>query len=406
MDTYNYTLKGSENKRKKKIIILTVFVLTAIAMTGIVLRNKAISERLAAEKAAQSVIEAEPEEEMIAPEDIEIVPEKRFVPRNFSMSDLKKRGCVADGLLSDYGGKTKKAVELIDRSECQYLHRALETWLDDPDFERAADIMAGFKRTDLVFGMFIAEAIKTSKEYENPKNGKEVDYSTMCLEGTQGRWGDRTCIPTFNSKKYRDYLKSVTEEAMDIGIQSFMFGQVFLQDENSTETSKLPKVIAEMRKYAKSKNLQIIIGAQTNSITDEKYLRMFDFIEGGVGIDSNGNIEDGPCWSGKQSCWALLWHDQFRKKANTVFLHLDWSGIRGDDMSKFALMTKNKRAETLQKLYTFSVSRNMGFLMPFLAPLYPANNGCHGPTKRFYTPDNRYKCQDEDAINAILKKGL
>lgn len=401
MDTFNYQPENLENKRKKRIISLIIFVLAAAITVGAILIINNVLEKT--EEIVATTIDPVIEEEPDTPEDIEIIPEKRFTPGNFLMSNLKTRGCVADGLLSDYGGKTKKAVELIDRSQCQYLHRALETWLDDPDFERATDIMAEFKRTDLVFGMFIAEAIKTSKEYENPKNGKEVDYSDMCLEGTQGRWGDRTCVPTFNSKKYRDYLKSITQEAMDIGIQSFMFGQVFLQDENSTAQSKLPNIIADMRKYAKSKGLQIVIGAQTNSITDEKYLRMFDFIEGGVGINDNGDIEGGPCWSGKQSCWALLWHDQFHKKAKNVFLHLDWSGIKGDDMSKFALMTEEKRAETLRKLYNFSVSKDIGFLMPFLASLYENNGGCYGSKKRFYSPNEKYKCKDEKAIDDIFK---
>src|SRR4030065_143887 len=157
-----------------------------------------------------------------------------------------------------------------------------------------------------------------------------------------------------------------------------------------------------MRNYAKKKKLQIIIGAQTNAITDKKYLQLFDYIEGGVGIDSEGNIEGGPCWSQKQSCWALLWHDNFRTKAKNVILNLDWSGMENDDMSKFARMDQSARIKTLSNLYAYFTSRNMGFMMPFLAPIYEDNGGCYGPKKSFYSPDNRYKCRDEDANNKIL----
>ncbi len=189
---------------------------------------------------------------------------------------------------------------------------------------------------------------------------------------------------------------------MDIGVQSFLFGQIHLQDGKPYAESKLPGVIKDMRSYAKKKNLQIVIGAQTNNISEQKYLDMFDYIEGGVGIGNDGQIEDGPCWSRMNSCWALLWHDQWSGKAKNVFLHLDWSGVQFDDMSSFARLDKPERENALRSLYRFFISKDMGFLMPVLAPLYPQNNGCYGQNKRFYSPDNRYKCQDEEAINRIF----
>jgi len=72
-------------------------------------------------------------------------------------------------------------------------------------------------------------------------------------------------------------------------------------------------------------------------------------------------------------------------------------------MSKFALMTGYKRAETLRKLYKFSISKDAGFLMPFLVPLYENNGGCYGSKKRFYSPNEKYKCKDEKAIDDIFK---
>ncbi len=329
-------------------------------------------------------------------------PKEVFIPRNFSMSTLETRGCVADGILSGYGSKTSEAINLINRSACLYLHRALETWGSTPDFDGAAENIVKFKKPGMVFGMFLAEAVRDAGTYTEPGTGKKFYFDKMCQPGTDEKWGWHTCLADFNSKEYRRYIESITHRAMDLGIQSFTFGQIYLQDGEPFGASKVPGVIKNMRDYAKSKHLQIVIGAQTNAITDSRYLGMFDYIEGGAGIDQQGKIENGPCWSRKESCWALLWNKEFSAKAKNVLLDLDWSGIQDDDMSTFARMAQAERGTELKYLYNFFTSRNMGFLMPMLAPLYPDNGGCYGPSKHFYSPDDKYKCKDEDMINDIF----
>jgi len=333
--------------------------------------------------------------------------EWQFKPGPISMDDVKKKGCVADGFLSGYGGKTEDLIEMINRSECAYLHRALETWLEPPDFGAALGIMEKITKKPIVYGMFIAEAISVKDDYVDKVKDKDYHFDQMCRVGTENKWGEHTCVPSISSPEYRRYLLSITERAMDIGIQSFMFGQMQLQDDKPTfEQTDVTKVIDKMREYAKKKNMQIIIGAQTNSITDEKYLKLFDYIEGGVGINSLGNIENGPCSSKFSSCWALLWNNRYKAKANNVLVHLDWSGLSWDDMGVFARMTDEKRIATLKKLHTYFNQKGVGFLMPFLAVLNHDNNGCWGPTKNFYAPSNKYKCKDEDAINKIMKEAV
>lgn len=332
------------------------------------------------------------------------VIERKFKPGPISMEILKTKGCVADGILSGYAGNTGSMVKLINRSECVYLHRSLETWAATPDFEKAAKIMDSVEKSRMVYGMFIAEALRKNADYFYADGNRDFDFSKMCRDGTDNRWGEHTCIPDFEKKEYRRYIDYITRQAMDAGVQSFLFGQIYLQDTASSfNTSEAPEIIAKMRQYAQEKGLQIVIGAQTNSITDEKYLKLFDYIEGGVGIDNAGNIEKGPCWSGKSSCWALLWNERYSSKANNVFLHLDWSGLLHDDMSKFARMNQKTRANTLEYLYQTFTSRGMGFMMPFLATINKNNGGCHGPMKRFYSPDNKYACKDENQINEILR---
>ena len=314
---------------------------------------------------------------------------------------MKKQGCVADGLLNGYDN-LKQNIKMINRSDCYYLHRSIETWLEAPDFEDIAENMEKIQKEELVYGMFIAEAIDTKAKMTFPAEKRKFDFSKMCKDGSKNVWGEHTCVPTLEKSEYRRYVKYITERAMDLGVQSFMFGQVFHQD--SVSGSEMDEVVEQMREYASFRGMEIVVGAQTNDIDDEKYLRGFDFIEGGVGINSDGWIEDGPCFSRWDNwCWALLWHEKYKSKANNVFVHLDWSGIVGDDMSIFARMSKSKRAETVERLHRYFDDQDVGFLVPMLAVLSKDNGGCHGDSRKYYSASKKYSCDDEEAFNDVLK---
>jgi len=328
---------------------------------------------------------------------------ERPKPKPVSMERLKKQGCVADGLLSEYNPDREEYVELVNRSNCYYLHRAVETWLTPPDFDTINYVMSRMTKKDLVYGMFIAEAIKTNADYANNDENKKFDFDKMCQEGSENIWGEHSCKPDFGSGEYRSYLRYITREAIDLGIQSFMFGQVYFQENGRRD--RVIEVVKEMRAYAKKRGINIVVGAQTGKITDPAYLKLFDYIEGGTGIDENGNLPEGPCLDRWGGCWALLWDENYSKNAKNVLLHLDWTGIKSDDLDIFARMDKETREKTLQNLYDYFSSRNMGFLMPFFGVLDTTNGGCYGPKKRFYSPDNKYSCDDEGVINKILAGG-
>jgi len=351
---------------------------------------------------SSSIVFSEPETIKIEKKP-EIKPEEwKFNPQPFTMKELKTRGCVADGILSNYGDDIENSVALISRSQCVYLHRALETWNAAPDFEKAQEIMQKIDKKHVIYGMFIAEAIDKKADFYWPEEERHFKFSDMCRGHTDNRWGEHTCIPSLNKEEYRDYLKVMTRQAMDMGIQSFLFGQIYLQDPEERDKSEIYDVVKDMRKYAREKHIQIVIGAQTNNMTNKRYLDLFDYIEGGVGIDNEGNIEEGPCISTKGSCWALLWHPDYASRAKNVFLHLDWSGLYYDDMSIFARMDQKTRVNTLKYLYNYFTTRDMGFMMPYLATINKDNGGCYGPKKRFYSPDNKYNCQDENFISDIF----
>jgi len=329
-----------------------------------------------------------------------IVQPPKPLPPPVDMERLKAQGCVADGLLTEYNPDQGEFISLINRSHCYYLHRAIETWREPPDFEVIEKNMAQIAKPDVVYGMFIAEAIGTKDGYKNEETGHIFDFGEMCHDESLNDWGEHTCKPTFSSKEYQNYLKYITRKAIDLGVQSFTFGQIYMQE--SDKRNYASQIVKDIRKYAKEKGVDVVIGAQTGSITDAKYLRLFDYIEGGVGIDSNGDIENGPCLSKRSSCWALLWNKAYASKAKNVLLHLDWTGISSDDLDIFARMSAPKRAATLQNLYGFFKQKNMGFLMPYFGVLYTGNGGCFGPKKRFYSPSDAYSCKDEDAISRIL----
>jgi hypothetical protein len=262
--------------------------------------------------------------------------------------------------------------------------------------------MSQITKKDVVYGMFIAEAIDKQADYSNLDTGHKFDFGDMCRSGSDNAWGEHTCKPNFSSGEYRDYIRYITRKAMDLGVQSFTFGQIYMQE--SANKDYAPEIIKDMREYAKKKGINIVIGAQTGSITDPNYLKLFDYIEGGVGIDASGNVENGPCLSSRGSCWALLWNQDFSGKAKNVLLNLDWSGIPSDDLDIFARMSDQTRAATLKNLYQKFTSQNMGFLMPYFGVLASDNGGCRGPKKKFYSPDNKYGCKDEDVINKLLAK--
>ena len=331
--------------------------------------------------------------------------EKKFIPQPFTMNELKTRGCVADGLLSGYGNDTKHIVALINRSPCVYLHRSLETWLNPPNFKLAERIMNQIDKPHVVFGMFISEAIRTNATFRYDDGDRDFDFKKMCRAGSDGAWGPDSCNPDFKSPEYRKYLRYITRKAIDLGIQSFLFGQIYYQENPDKANPVAPEIAREMRDYAQKRGVQIVIGAQTNDITDPNYLKTFDYIEGGVGINNQGAVENGPCWSRKSTCWALLWHSNFAKNANNVFLNLDWNGIKNDDMSTFARMDKTAREETIKNLYTKFTSQGMGFMIPYQAVLNRDNGGCWGPKKNFYTPDDKYKCKDENWMSGIFGGG-
>jgi hypothetical protein len=394
-------MRSGRKRRKFKFILIYAAIIIALFSIWFVLREK---NKINPPAENTITINNEngnlPAQAELTPSFAETLDLKKPPPPPVSMDKVKTQGCVADGLLTGYNPQNEEFISLINRSKCYYLHRAIETWLSPPDFEKIQGVMDRIIKPDIVYGMFIAEAISFEDNYKNEETGHTFEFRKMCHDNTMNQWGEHTCVPTFSSPEYRAYIQYITHKAIDMGVQSFTFGQIYMQESSTRDYA--PQIVKDIRAYAKKKDVDVIIGAQTGSITDSKYLKLFDYIEGGVGLDESGQIEGGPCLSRKESCWALLWHKNFSSKAKNVLLHLDWTGLTYDDLDIFARMNAVKRAETLQNLYGFFTSQKMGFLMPYFGVLNKNNGGCFGPKKGFYSPDDAYSCKDEKAINKIL----
>lgn len=319
------------------------------------------------------------------------------------MSRLKYQSCMFDGLLTDPVEASYD--DLLARSACAALPRAIETWAKPPNFEqiqnRIQQIAVKTAHRDFDFGMFIAEAVSLDQRYAD-EYGNAFDFAKMCNPGTVGHWGANTCIPGLMNEEYRRYVLFISKRAIDLGARNILFGQSGHQD----PTQVLPEVVSEIRAYANSKNQTVLIGQQPNGHQPESYLKAFDFIVGPVYVDIDASQ---PCVSGQYpNCQAVLHHPDVVGRAHNVIAEIDWASVVDDDAHKFARKTAAERQAFLIRTVQELRARNVGFNLPFRLWLTGDTSGthCFGPNPWNYSPDKNFGCKDEDVINAILNGTL
>ncbi|MCX6712905.1 MAG: DUF2341 domain-containing protein, partial [Candidatus Vogelbacteria bacterium] len=293
------------------------------------------------------------------------------------------------------------SADLINRSGCQYIHRALDTEWGLVDFDAAKSKMAQVTKSGMVYDMFITEGINVTRTYYYPDENRNFNFSAMCKSGTMGQWGTNTCVPSYASDEYRKYLRYVTRKAIDIGIQTFSFAQVYMGDNMSSPI--LPSIIDEIKQYAASKGKTVLVGGQTNDISNQTYLRKMDYVIGGLGENDQGVIETGSCaskFSSGSFCWALLYNQPWFSNANNVIIHMDWDGRANVDADTFAHMSDSLRASFLRNTYAAFKAKGVGLMLPYGIPI--VSNSICGSTGSLYTPDNNGPCKDESVMNSIL----
>lgn len=315
------------------------------------------------------------------------------------MARLKYQGCMFDGLLTDPVEGSYD--ELLTRSACASLPRAIETWANPPNFAHIKNRIDSIERRgkSYDYGIFIAEAVSLTKSYAD-ENGRPFNFRAMCSPGTEGHWGAGTCVPNVDQEEYRRYVLFVTKRAIDIGVTNILFGQTGHQDPRF----QLAPVLTEIRRHAREQGRMVLIGQQPNGHQAQDYLRLFDYIVGPVyvGLDPDAS----PCASGTYpACQAILHNKTVVNRAHNLIVELDWASVLEDDTHKFARMTTAQRHAFLTEQAAKLRARGVGFTMPFRLWLTGDTSGqhCYGANPYNYSPDMNFGCPDEDVINQILR---
>lgn len=329
------------------------------------------------------------------------------------MAAMKSRGCMFDGILyarEPLAGQSQN-LQMLARSSCFYLPRAVETWNSSPNLRTISSNLAalrtalGGKARQFLFGAFIAESVDTTRTYFSASAGS-FNPSSFCYPGSQGTFGSGTCVPDLSQPAYQSYVLGITSDLLDLGISDFLFGQLQFVDR---ATSAAPALLARMRELAASKGRLIVIGGQTNTIRDGSYLQAFDYILGGSYITTSGELVmdsevSGPQAQAKSS--ALLWHPTYRALARNVIIEFDWWNT-DDDIHRFARLSADARASSLSRIRSTFSSLNVGFLLPFSTPLNGgvASGSCYGANVWAYSASRDFGCKDETVENILLSGG-
>jgi hypothetical protein len=288
----------------------------------------------------------------------------RHVPISELASIVKFAGCTLDGLLNSYSGIETGSneitgrltlfdnyVDLLSRSHCIYVNRAVETWDTPPDFSAIEANMTALlrhSRRSYVFGVFVAESVSLTKTYYYPDESRNFNFREMC-ESTPEPAASH-CIASFEQAEYQKYVAYIAQKSIDLGFQVFLFGAAGLTDSKSTATtSGLLKVVRKIKSYAAKNNVSALFIAQDPSTFGGRaYIDSFDLVQGGAYIDADGSLPNALIVTNKGSGSAhappRLWlvkdpeGKPFYDPQRLVFEY-DWFGDPADDSSEVACLS-------------------------------------------------------------------
>lgn len=355
---------------------------------------------------------------------------------------VKYSGCTVDGLLDGVHGKEAGPnatadqaalfdayVDLVSRSNCVYINRAVETWSRQPDFAVIAANMAKIRlrlNRPVVFGAFIAESVSLSKKYVFPEQSRYFDATKMCRPDLPATKND--CYASFKQPEYQEYVAYVIRRSIDLGIQVFLIGGSSLTDHRGTvETSGLLRIIREMRAYAAQKGITILFIAQNpSSFGGPAYAAKFDLIQGGVYINANGGLPETGTVTNKGAVsvhappriWLITHPGDGARlyDPHKLVIEYDWFGNGLDDTSEIACLSVKSQTylnsvralsaancplgrivgsavPATRAIYAYFKSIGAGFWLPGRQPIaFPP---------WFYTPLNRelYRGDRRFAVN-------
>lgn len=350
------------------------------------------------------------------------------------MPIMKNYGCSWDGLLWDgpdeiwHGGlgNYNDYLAVLGRSGCKFLSRSIEDWDSPPNFNTVQQRMnqiQGATGKSYIYSLNIAEAVPCTGSYFDPITSQNLDFSKMVVSNdpSGSYYGGATCVPSFHNAEYLKYVTSITQQAIDIGVQDFIFGGMDLQESQqlvktngtfvagqSADTSWLtapvfPQIFAQMRSYAYSKGKNIAIGCQLPSppaINNYPYLHFCDYKYVPL---LTGNFNE--------------WGNTSETSQTNIIADFEWWGENSgssDDIITIAKMSQPDRDSFIfgkMDYFRNQLQGSAGLLLPYIEPIQtqPSITGsayCHGPgsadgTQSNFSPSNSY-CRDEDVFNDAL----
>ena len=275
-------------------------------------------------------------------------------------------------------------VDLISRSNCTYIGRAVDTWDWAPDFTAIASNITAFNERVTgthILGEYVAEKVPLNgPTYYSTILGRDYIFANMCK--TPPVTGDTDCKDSYNQPEYVTYVTDIMTQSINLGIQVFLFGEVGNTDSNGTlASSQLVQVMNSMRTYAASKGQQVLYVAQfPSTYGGSSYLNSFDLIQGAVYMNANGTIpntptvtnKDGPApprlWLATNASGKPVYNPQ------KLVIEYDWFSNPIDDSSEMGCLSTNSQAyfDYLRSLSTANcpLGTMVGSAVPVTTAIY------------------------------------
>jgi hypothetical protein len=238
--------------------------------------------------------------------------------------------------------------DLLSKSNCISINRAVEAWDSPPDFTTISNNIAALHQQaprPYVFGINLAEHISLKHDYYFPDEGRNFAFKEMCASPPKD--GDSGCYASFARPEYQKYISYVGRKSIETGIQVLLFGGAAITDNRGTvETSGLLSVLQALKRHASDKGISVVFVAQTpSSYGGRAYIDAFDLILGGVYINSDGTIPDTPKVTNKgpgnppERLWLVkdsAGHPYYDPQK--LVIEYDWFGNPLDDTSELACL--------------------------------------------------------------------
>jgi hypothetical protein len=268
-------------------------------------------------------------------------------------------------------------VGLLDRSNCLYVNRAYESYGAVPDFAAISANIAhlhAISSREYILGMNVAEVVPLKgPSYYNPFEGRNFSFKAMCKIAPADTAA--SCGASFNNLEYREYVQTIVQQAIDVGFQVFVFGNVGYTDGDVTvATSQLVPILSALRSFGNARGISTAYVAQFPSPSGTfDYLDQFDIIQGAIYMNADGTIPTSFDFNNKDPSQPIpgrLWLQPTWFDTSRMVIEYDWFGNLADDTTELAALAKQNGTvdSIVTSHYSFFKNMNIGLWLPGRQP--------------------------------------